>query len=95
MWPSSLPTVAGGFGVVIADPPWRFATYSAKGRDRCPDSPRLIRADGYRTLSVADIASLPPHPGGRPWRCRCCWWLDDVDPLDPRQPWPSAEGDAS
>ena len=25
------------FGVILADPPWRFRTYSAKGRGRCPD----------------------------------------------------------
>jgi hypothetical protein len=27
------------------------------------------------------------------WRCRCCDWPDDHDPLDPTQTWPPTEGE--
>ena len=38
------------FGVILADPPWRFETYSEKGGDR---------AAPYSCMSVDDIAGLP------------------------------------
>ena len=47
--------------VILADPPWKFRTYNAKGRRRCPDwkpfkgSP----AKHYDTMEFAQIASLP------------------------------------
>ncbi len=40
------------FGVILADPPWHFETYSAKGEDR---------AAPYRTDPLRDIAALPVH----------------------------------
>lgn len=39
----------GKFGCVLADPPWRFATFSPKGRGRSPDG--LLTADQIRNLS--------------------------------------------
>lgn len=65
---SALP--AGKFGVILADPPWRFATFSAKGRGRCPDGPLSAKAARnlqrqnkperhYATMSLQDIAALP------------------------------------
>lgn len=48
-----LPTVEGGFRCILADPPWHFATRSAKGRDRCPD------ARHYATMSLDEIKALP------------------------------------
>lgn len=57
---------AGPFACILADPPWRFVTYSAKGRGRCPDGP-VTRAEQrennparhYQTMSLPDIAALP------------------------------------
>lgn len=40
------------FGVILADPPWNFKTYSKKGRDRCPDSRH------YDVMSYKDILNL-------------------------------------
>lgn len=61
-----LPTTEGGFGAILADPPWRFKTYSAKGRDRCPDGPvtrgrqRQNRPERhYATMPLDEIAALP------------------------------------
>jgi N6-adenosine-specific RNA methylase IME4 len=42
----------GKFGVILADPPWPFATHSDKGRDRSPDR-------HYPTMSLAEIKGLP------------------------------------
>lgn len=53
----ALPTTPGGWSVVYADPPWRFATYGPKGRGRCPDGD--IGAFHYETMDLADIAGLP------------------------------------
>ena len=43
------------FSVVYADPPWRFETYSAKGRGRSADN-------HYPVMTLTDIANykLPP-----------------------------------
>jgi N6-adenosine-specific RNA methylase IME4 len=66
-----LPTVDGGFGCILADPPWRFATWSAAGRNRCPDGLAPIAKKTrnqqrqnaperhYRTMDLAAIKALP------------------------------------
>ena len=41
---------AGRYRAILADPPWRFQTWSDKGRDRAPS---------YQTMTPADIAALP------------------------------------
>ncbi len=38
------------YGAILADPPWRFETWSHKGRDRSPD---------YALLGCSDISALP------------------------------------
>ncbi len=43
----------GKYNVIYADPPWRFLTYSSKGRDRCPD------ARHYQTITLDEIKQLP------------------------------------
>lgn len=48
-----LPTVAGGFKTVLADPPWRFQNRTGKV------APEHRRLDRYSTLDLADICSLP------------------------------------
>jgi N6-adenosine-specific RNA methylase IME4 len=45
------------FGVILADPPWRFRTYSAKGRGRCPDGD--LGAHHYQTMTTEAITALP------------------------------------
>lgn len=54
------------FRVIYADPPWRFKTWSPKGRDRCPDAPmtrnqsRQNRPERhYATMALEDIKALP------------------------------------
>jgi N6-adenosine-specific RNA methylase IME4 len=48
---------------VLADPPWRFATYSAKGRGRSPDGPALHPRNNhperhYATMSLEEIKDM-------------------------------------
>jgi N6-adenosine-specific RNA methylase IME4 len=43
------------YDVILADPPWRFKTHSAKGRSRSPDGP----LGHYPTMTTEDIKALP------------------------------------
>ena len=55
------------YGAILADPPWRFATWSERGKGRCPDGWRdgqgnRWRAGGvrhYETMSMAEIMAMP------------------------------------
>lgn len=47
------PLPKGPFKAILADCPWAFSTYSAKGRDRCPD------ARHYQVMKLADIKAMP------------------------------------
>lgn len=63
----------GPFGCILADPPWRFKTWSEKGRGRSPDGMselqrrrylrNLQRSSApqhhYATMSLDDIKALP------------------------------------
>ncbi len=50
-------TSAQRYRVVYADPPWTFATYSAKGRGRCADAHYdVMGLDGLKALPVAEWA---------------------------------------
>lgn len=49
----SVPFPEGKFGAILADPPWRYLTWSAKGRDRCPE------ARSYQTMPFEDLKELP------------------------------------
>ena len=40
------------YAAIYADPPWQFATYSAKGRGRSPDT-------HYSCLSLDELSALP------------------------------------
>jgi len=42
----------GRFGAILCDPPWRFETWSDKGRDRSPDK-------HYQTMGTVQIAAMP------------------------------------
>lgn len=64
------------YGLIMADPPWRFATRSANGVTR-------KGAGGqYRTMSLDDIADLPVRDlaGGD-----CVLWLWATHPMLPQQ----------
>lgn len=47
------------YGLILADPPWAFRTFS--GRDRTPTQKKNFNEaeDHYPTMSAADLAALP------------------------------------
>jgi N6-adenosine-specific RNA methylase IME4 len=48
----------GHFGAILADPPWRFATWSENGKGRSPDQDYpTMTIDGLRALDVASLAA--------------------------------------
>ena len=79
--------VPGRYGVILADPPWRFRTYSAKGRDRCPDGiPRALQRQNrperhYPTLQIDEIKALPVADLAAP---DCVLFLWATDPMLPQ-----------
>ena len=66
------PPLAGSYGTILADPPWRMLLWSDRGRDRCPDGPRAY----YKTLLTPDIAALPVASWGAR-DCRLFLWTTD------------------
>jgi N6-adenosine-specific RNA methylase IME4 len=62
------------YQVIYADPPWSFATYSAKGKGRSADA-------HYDTMTLADIKALPVAEWAAP---DCVLLLWATDPLLPR-----------
>ena len=40
------------YGVIYADPPWSFKTYSEKGKDRSPEN-------HYNVMNLKDICNMP------------------------------------
>ena len=68
------PPQAGQYGVIYADPPWRFATYSDKGKGRSAEA-------HYDCLSPDEIKALPVAS----WAARdAVLLLWATDPLLPR-----------
>lgn len=76
------------FGCILADPPWRFRTWSVKGRDRCPDAP-LTRNQSrqnspvrhYNTLTFDDIKAMRVRELAAK---DCVLFLWAVDPMIPQ-----------
>lgn len=79
------------FGLILADPPWRFLTFSAKGRGRSPDGPlspqaarNLSRQNKperhYATMGLDEIKALPV---GEAAAKDCVLLLWAVDPMIP------------
>lgn len=67
------PPGAGTYRVIYADPPWSFATYSARGKGRTADAHYdTLDLDGIRALPVADWAAAD-----------CVLFLWATDPLLP------------
>lgn len=65
------------FGAIVADPPWRFLTWSARGRGRSPDGP----LGHYDTMSLDDIKRLPVADIAAP---DCALFLWAIDPMLPQ-----------
>ena len=49
LWATATP---GGYQVILSDPPWTFATYSDKGKEKSPEA-------HYACMSIEDICALP------------------------------------
>lgn len=64
----------GGFNFIMADPPWRFALRSDKGKAKSADA-------HYRTMTLADIKAMPVA------HClaadHCMLWLWATHPMLP------------
>jgi N6-adenosine-specific RNA methylase IME4 len=79
-------TGSSGYGCILADPPWRFETFSEKGRDRSPDG--LTRAaqrqnrpeNHYPTMTMEELKALPVGALAAP-DCLLLMWF--VDPMLP------------
>ena len=78
----------GTYGAIVADPPWRFATWSDKGRNRSPDFvlPRAKQRENnperhYPTMSLEEIKALPVAELAAP---NCVLFLWAVDPMLPQ-----------
>ena len=76
------------YGAILADPPWRFETWSAAGRDRCPDAPasrneqRQNRPERhYATMGLTEIMAMPVEEMAAN---DCVLFLWTVDPMLPR-----------
>jgi N6-adenosine-specific RNA methylase IME4 len=65
---------AGGFGLIMADPPWSYAMRSEKGYDRAPEA-------HYDTMPLDDIKALPVELLAAP---DCLLWLWAVNPQLPQ-----------
>jgi hypothetical protein len=64
---------AGRFAVIVADPPWSFSTFSAKGKGRSPEA-------YYDCMGAADIMAMPVAD----WAAEdCVLLLWATDPLLP------------
>jgi N6-adenosine-specific RNA methylase IME4 len=68
------PPQAGHYRVIYADPPWRFATYSDKGKGRSAEA-------HYDCLSIDDIKTFPVAAWAAPDAALLLW---ATDPLLPR-----------
>ena len=76
------------YGAILADPPWQFTTWSAKGRGRCPDGP-LTRnqsrqnspARHYDTLPISELETLAVLERAAD---DCLLFLWAVDPMLPQ-----------
>ena len=54
----SLPIVPGGFGAILADPPWSWRSWSPKGEGRSAKNHYdVLNLDALKTLPVASIAA--------------------------------------
>ena len=59
------------YGVIYADPPWSFKTYSDKGKGRSPEQ-------HYNVLSLTDISLLPVSNIAKPDAVLLMWVIDPL-----------------
>lgn len=65
---------AGGFGLIMADPPWSYEMRSAKGYAKAPEAQ-------YQTMPLDQIKALPVEALAAP---DCLLWLWAVNPQLPQ-----------
>lgn len=65
---------AGGFDLIMADPPWSYEMRSEKGYEKSPDA-------HYDTMSIEAIKALPVEALAGP---NCLLWLWAVGPMLPQ-----------
>jgi N6-adenosine-specific RNA methylase IME4 len=65
-----------GFDLIMADPPWRFETWSEKGEGKSPQK-------HYRTMAIEEIAGFPVGDLAR--TDGCLLWLWCTAPMLPQQ----------
>ena len=65
---------AGGFGLIMADPPWSYEMRSEKGYEKSPDA-------HYDTMDLADIKAMPVEALAAP---NALLWLWCVGPMMPQ-----------
>jgi|SRR5882672_1034192 len=75
-----LPTVEGGFGLIMADPPWQYLTWSDKGGTRGPE---------YSVMSIDDIKEMPAASCAAKDVVLLLWAIDSMLPeaLDVGKAW--------
>ena len=61
------------YGVIYADPPWTFATYSAKGKGRSPEA-------HYDCMGFGDICNIPVADWAAPDAVLLLWVTDPLLP---------------
>jgi len=59
------------YGVVYADPPWSFKTFSDKGKDRSPDK-------HYNVMNLKDICNLPVNNITKDDAVLLMWVIDPI-----------------
>jgi len=59
------------YGVIYADPPWTFKTFSEKGKDRSPEK-------HYSVLGIDDIISLPVNKIAKDNSVLLMWVIDPL-----------------
>jgi N6-adenosine-specific RNA methylase IME4 len=71
MSPADGPAAAGSYRAIYADPPWRFATYSDKGKGRSAEA-------HYDCMSLAEIKALPVAGWAAPDAALFLWTTDPM-----------------
>jgi N6-adenosine-specific RNA methylase IME4 len=64
---SMFPRVAGGYRVILADPPWHFRLHSEKGEAKSPQA-------HYETMPIEEICALPVRGLADPAGCALVLW---------------------
>lgn len=68
---AAMPPLAGCYRAIYADPPWRFATYSDKGKGRSAEA-------HYDCLSLPEIQALPVGEWAAPDAVLFLWTTDPM-----------------